>query len=105
MASYLFQNVKTQSFKVINSKDAATAKRVYSNSIWVYVKPVPKQKEKSSKLSSKDLLEAKLLSRVLVSQLFTLRDEAREYNCRFAQLRVSNMEDTLSKLQRALKVI
>lgn len=103
MASFLFQNTKTGETKVINSANSATAKRVYSNKTWIYLKAVPKQTT-PKKSTNKQILELQTLSRQLASEVIRLRSEAMDYDCRFAQLSASRMEDILSVMQRKLNM-
>ena len=102
MASYLFRNVKTQETKVVNSKDSTTAKRVYSNKTWEYVKAVPQQKTVKNN-TQKPNRELYMLSLQLGSAVVRLRDEANEYDCRFAQNRANELEDLVCKLQSILR--
>lgn len=100
MASFQFRNTKTGETKVVNSKDSATAKRVYSNKTWEYVKAVPRQKSATHACKEMELM---LLSRRMVSQLRSLKSEAESYDMRFHRSYVSEMEDILSKMQSILR--
>lgn len=104
MASYLFINNKTKQTKVVNSKDAVTAKRVYTNGTWSYVKAVPQQKViKSSSKSNSKISEIWIKSCELVSQVQCLKQEAEDYDVRFARNRAYEMCDILAKMQSLLR--
>lgn len=106
MAKYIFKNIKTGETKIISSKDSATAKRVYSNKTWEYVKPIAEKdcpKPSNTKVSKEDIRNMWTLSCILASSVIKLREDALEYDVRFARNSAFEMEDSVSKLQSILR--
>lgn len=100
MASYQFRNTKTGETKIVNSKDSQTAKRVYSSRTWEYIKAVPQQTKQSKHVKPQELWS---LSCQVSSQINRLKQQAEEYDVRFAMEIASNLEELMSKMQSALR--
>lgn len=103
MASYLFQNIYTNETKVVNSKDSTTAKRVYSNKTWKYVKAVPQQKPKKVSISAAGLQAMFKESCKLVSVYDRIKNYAEDFDLKGLRPMYTDMYDALSTMQSMIR--